>query len=371
MAEEDPEGIATTFPPTLRYRCDIESCVGCCSFFEEIELSRADIQRLEGLGYSSFYQGNEACLLRKPCVFLQGKLCRIHLRHGVSAKPEACRKYPFSLSLLDNGWVLVDIKWACSGVGREDGRALTHGYIKRELSCFMGADKPRVPVGDFVPVTDKGGAVVSWVGVKELYEYASRDILLQDLGLREKVGTLAYLLKGFTESLTGKRRISREDVAGFLTDLRLRAVEAGPGALDAEIRFYGAVDDILSLGATPVAAARRLGLELEMGPPRERPLSREAEEVYSLYLSQCLMETLSKPWSVRASFYWALGVMGLVDFVARCMGSGEIGRAEVRKAVAVVDFMNKGYREFRAHAYPRYPELGLSYLGTLLRGYTG
>ena len=358
--------IVPTFPPTLRYRCDIDACRGCCSFFEEIELREEDVRRLQELGYSSFYLGKDAYVLRRPCVFLRGKLCHIHLTHGVSAKPQACRKYPFSVSLLDNGWAVVDIKWACSGVGREDGDPLTEGYLWRELSDFIRAGKDRVPVGDFVPLTDSGGADVSWMGVRELYEHASRSILLQDQRLGEKIWMLTSFFKGFTESCAGKRRIPRRMVAGFLKDLRPEVVGTGPCAGDAEIRFYGLIDDLLSLGATPGAAARKLGLDLEMGSPAEQLMSREAEDLYSLYLSQCLMETLSRPWSIRASFYWALGVMGFVDFVARCISPEKIGRGAMRKAVAVVDFMNKGYRRFRAHAYPRYPDLGVSYLDILL-----
>jgi hypothetical protein len=43
-----------------------------------------------------------------------------------------------------------------------------------------------------------------------------------------------------------------------------------------------------------------------------------------------------------------------------------VEKAEMRAAIAVVDFLNKGFEEFRNYAYPRYPELGLAYLGLLL-----
>ena len=358
--------LALTFPPTLRYACEIESCRGCCSLFEEIELSPGDVETLEGLGYSSFCREGRRRVLRRPCPFLRGKLCEIHVRHGASAKPGVCRKYPFTVSLLDNGWVLVDVKWACMGVGAEEGEALTSAYIKRELRDFLSARGGKIPVGVAVPLSDEGDKRVSWEGVKKLYDYASEEVLLRDGALRDKIGKIVYLLREFTEACYGGDIASLEEVRVFLKGLRPEAWRMDDAPWDAEITYYGIIDELLSTGITPNSAAKRLGLGMRMSSPAELVFSRNAEELYSLYMSQCLRETLSKPWSLRASFYWTMGVMGLVDFVTKCTTRDEVSGARMREAIAVVDFLNKGSRGFRDHAYPLYPELGLHYLSMML-----
>jgi Fe-S-cluster containining protein len=358
--------LVLTFPPTLRYTCEIEACQGCCSLFEEIELASEDVRTLEKLGYSSFYRDEKKRLLRKPCVFLRGKLCEIHIRHGVSAKPSVCRRYPFSVSFLNNGWSLVDVKWACRGVGAEDGEALTMEYVTRELMDFLTSQGEKIPVGGPIPLSDEGDKRVSWEGIKKLYDFASEEVLLTNTGLKEKIGKLVYLLIEFTEACPSEKITTQEEVQMFLKGLRLKPWEIEEAQWDAEINYYGVIDELFSSGITPGNAARRLGLDLKITSPADPALARGAEELFSLYMSQCLRETLSKPWSLRASFYWAMGVMGLVDFVTRCTAKDEVSEAGMRQAIAVVDFLNKSYRGFRDHAYPLYPDLGLHYLSLVL-----
>lgn len=357
-----------TFSSNLRFVCNIESCDGCCTRFEEIELSPEDVRTLEKLGYSRFYEKKNGFFLKSPCWFLRGKLCEIHIKHGPAFKPVACRRYPFSVSFLENGWTVVDVKWACQGVGVEKGDYLTEEYVEREVVDW--ADKPRkgVPVGKLMPLRDEGKKMISWMEVKELYDYASQRIILSDAGLWEKIGKLVLLFRKFSEACL-KNETSEKGVLNAIKPVKLEAVDLGEEGEDfweAEMNYYTLIDDILSVGITPGTAAKRLNWNLTLATPGEQEYSRKAEYLYSLYLSQCLKETLSKPWSLRASFYWALGVLGFVDFVARCIPQDEIGEDAMRKAIAVVDFLNKGFKEFRNHAYPLYPNLGLSYLHIML-----
>lgn len=358
--------LALTFPQTLKYACKIETCQGCCSLFEEIELTPEDVRALESLGYSSFYRGDDRRLLRKPCIFLRGKLCQIHMEHGVSAKPSVCRRYPFSVSFLDNGWTLVDVKWACRGVCAEDGNALTVEYVSRELTESLTPRGEKMPVGSHIPLSDEGSKKVVWEGVKELYDFAAEKVLLTDTELKEKIGELVYLFREFTEACPSKKIAALEDVQGILKSLRLETWKIEEVPWDAEVNYYGLINELFSIGVTPANAAKRLALDLKISSPAEPALTRDAEELFAIYMSQCLRETLSKPWSLRASFYWAMGVMGLVDFVTKCTAEEEVGEGVMRGAIAVVDFLNKSYREFRDHAYPLYPELGLHYLSLAL-----
>jgi Fe-S-cluster containining protein len=356
--------IVTTFPPTLRYKCDIDACRGCCSLFDEIEVSKEDVRRLKKLGYASFYEGKEKLLLKKPCVFSRGKLCEIHLRHGYAAKPEACKKYPFVVSVLDDDRVVVDVKWACRGVGHEQGDSLTMDYIKRELLTFVDPGR-RISIGSFVPLSDEGETRISWYGVRELYDHASERVLFSELELREKITRLISLMRQFTKACAGSKKVSQGRVSGIL-----RAVKPEKRGIDTSLQeqglsYYGIIDELLSFELNPVLAAKKLGFKKLPSAPKEACFSRDAEGLYSLYLSQCLKETLSKPWSLRASFFWALGVMGYVDFVSRCIAGEEVKKEDMRAAIAIVDFLNKGLEEFRNYAYPRYPELGLAYLGFL------
>lgn len=358
--------LVLTFPSTLRYACEIEACQGCCSLFEDIGLSTDDIRALESLGYSSFYRGEKNPCLCRPCVFLKGKLCEIHINHGISAKPSACRKYPFSISFLDNGWTVVDVKWACRGVGLEGGEELSMEYVTKELYDMLKPGDERIPVGNSIALTDEGNKMVSWEGVKEFYDFAFEEILFKNAMLRKKIGELVYLFRELMDTGTEGKVASKGEIIDILRSVRIKPLETAEASLDSEINYYGIIDELLSIGKPPGRVAKKLGMDLKVTSPGDPVLTRDAEKLYSLYLSQCLKETLSKPWSLRACFYWSMGVMGLVDFITRCTCGEEVGRTDIRRAIAVVDFMNKGYREFRDYAYTRYPDLGFSYLNLIL-----
>lgn len=359
--------LITTFPSGLRYRCDIETCSGCCSLFEEIEIDEGDVKRLEKFGYTSFYEGKGGTLLlKKPCSFSRGKLCEIHLTHGYDAKPEACKKYPFTLSVLDNGWMMVDVKWACPGVGLEKGDLLTTEYIEKELLSFLELSRIQViKIKEMVPLWDGSKSRIPLSGVKVLYDYASKSILFTKSEPKEKITALTSLITRFSQESNG-RRITEGRVSEILQSLTHEALELGSSLADQEVDYYGLIDSLLGFELNPVSAGQKLGLKFKLTAPGDAGFSRDAGRLYSVYLSQCLMETLSKPWSLRASFFWALGVMGIIDFVSRAMATDEVGKDEIRSAIAVVDYLNKGFDDYRNYAYPLYPELGLSYLGVLM-----
>jgi Fe-S-cluster containining protein len=360
--------VVLTFPTALRYKCDIETCKGCCSIFEEIEIGEGDVKSLEKLGYASFYVTQEGrLLLKKPCPFSKGRLCEIHMRHGYAAKPDACKKYPFAVSVLDNGWVVVDVKWSCPGVGADDGEPLTAKYIERKLLSYMDRGRiNRVSLEDYMPLVDGGEIRITRSGVRELYEYVSKNILFSALGVREKIMGLTSLIKQFSQACEGKKTVARERVSEILRSLEWKEDRVEAALQEQGLGYYGLIDDFLSFELNPLVVAKKLGIDYKLTSPTDAGFSKDAGELYSLYLSQCLMETLSKPWSVRASFFWALGVLGYVDFVSRSIAEDEVRKTEIRAAIAVVDFLNKGLEDFRKYAYPRYPELGFSYLDLLL-----
>ena len=94
--------------PTIQnWSC--HNCGGCCKQ-HVIEITEEEKQRIEGQGWETdpatrdvsvvLTEGKTHRLAHQPdggCVFLDDAgLCRIHAKYGESAKPLACRIYPYA-----------------------------------------------------------------------------------------------------------------------------------------------------------------------------------------------------------------------------------------------------------------------------------
>jgi hypothetical protein len=94
----------------------------------------------------------------------------------------------------------------------------------------------------------------------------------------------------------------------------------------------------------------------------DKEFSKKSGELYGIYLSQSLKESLCMPWDLPTSYFWSAGIMCFIDILARGYAEKIAGPKEIRKAIRLVDFLNKSFPDFREKAYPIYPELGRLYV---------
>ncbi|GBE55749.1 hypothetical protein BMS3Bbin15_01933 [archaeon BMS3Bbin15] len=102
-----------------------------------------------------------------------------------------------------------------------------------------------------------------------------------------------------------------------------------------------------------------------------QPLSLKASELMKYYLIQNLRESLTKPWDFISTYFWSLGVAGMIDYIARLDAfktTSMVTDVEVRKAVRIVDFLNKHVYTYRDFAFEIYPNLGMKYLQFFIAG---
>jgi lysine-N-methylase len=137
-------------PPIQSQRYDCHGCTNCCRelVVQLTAFDRDNIDRQNWAGELStkpyIRLGRNHVLNQTPdgcCVFLSddGK-CRIHARHGPTAKPLACQLYPFTLEADAQG-LRVGIRFDCPSVARNDGNPLpTHrSNIAHLASAFTEA----------------------------------------------------------------------------------------------------------------------------------------------------------------------------------------------------------------------------------------
>lgn len=383
--------IATTFSQTLRYKCVIDKCEGCCEWFEDIPVYEDEIGRVEKLGYTDFNEKiDNKLFLKRPCPFLYGKLCKIHLDHGYRAKFSTCKKYPFIVNPLKNGKILVDIKWTCPGVNIEEGDLLDRKYIVNEVLRYVDLKTiPISPQGKDVYFSEERNILIDWNALARLYRFFGDLTCSLPVGVYERLVIFTDSVRFFTGNIEtvikGRRdrKITVRDVNAltrkFLDKLQREGLEKSINVTikstqipASEGEFFEALQELLAYDITPKLAMNRLNItfrrELRFDMTRlfSMHFSKDSVDLYTLYLSQGLMEALSRPWDFLASYFWVLGVMSFVDALSRSFASANnkkiVGYEDFRKAIRVVDYLNKGFKDFRSFAYPLYPELGMRYI---------
>ncbi len=127
-------GIKTLFYPKLKFKCLKECASKCCH--SKIELFDFEIERIKNLGFDNFFEEKEGkYYLKQPCIFLKDNLCILHKEYGFDYKPEMCKRFPFYFYKDDS--IMVDISWACPGVGFEDRESRTAEEELKDLLPFL------------------------------------------------------------------------------------------------------------------------------------------------------------------------------------------------------------------------------------------
>ncbi len=366
----------TTFGDGLRYACTPGDCFICCRVLEDIPVDLEEIRRVEALGYRDFYEVRSGgYFLRQPCAFLDGRRCRLHAEHGFSAKFMSCRRYPFSLSLLDNGTAVVDVKWTCRGVSLRHGERVTLELLERE---FLGDEQHSlvpIPRGERVYLHYRSGQRCTWDALVELHTGIAGMLPGR---LHASALMLVGMLRRLGSSLRGEVGVEQvrrelEALEGASEELMAEAASAAELQIDL-LGIYDIFGELFGHRLSPSYAARRLGIAEEVeftenfSEVYSKAVEPEAERLLSFHLRQSFMETLARPWDVVQSCFWTLGVACFTEYIARVLADSRVKERHARDALAIADYLNKHFSSFRSHAFPKYPELGMHYVHFLASG---
>ncbi|NOZ59623.1 MAG: YkgJ family cysteine cluster protein [Euryarchaeota archaeon] len=376
--------IITTFPRGLRYACTPESCFTCCSLLEDIPVSIEEINRVKALGYRDFYEARSGrYFIKKPCVFLEDKLCSLHREHGKSGKFMSCRKYPFSASVLDNGSVVVDVKWTCPGVGFDTGEEITEALLREEfLDDLLKRKAEEIKRGEVVYLHNPSRQQIPWRALVRLHSGIVETLAGE--GFYDFVLLLTAAVRHLGSSLGGRSFVSSQEAEEALQSFRaryrrergemLREVKAQAQVAVDILTIYDYFDELFQYRINPGFAAKKLEIAEELDFDEDfaalfsKPLSGDAQRLLAAHARQSFMETLARPWDLPSAYFWTLGVACVADYLARLLSGEEVTRDDARKALSIVDFLNKHFRSFRDYYFPKYPELGMQYLQFLLGG---
>jgi hypothetical protein len=257
----------------------------------------------------------------------------------------------------------VDIKWSCPQVGYLGGRKLASSYLDELLKhCKFDSE---VPIEKVVYLSESEKIRVEWRALERLYGFAS-EFLSSPGRVYEKIVMLTSFVRYVASNSTKNMKIGDVSriIREFNFDESIKWEIIGDIPLN-PMAFSELVEGVLYNKENIEIAARRLGYDAPTIDPEslvDKEFSSNRRDIFSIYMGQTLRETLARPWDMSSSFFWTLGVMSLVDVLARGYSAGEVGYEDIRKGIAVVDYLNKSFREFREFAYPLYPELGMRYL---------
>ncbi len=135
------------FSPGQCFSC--MNCGKCCKLWD-VPLSSREKDSISKLAFSSFQIGKGDFFLNDPkrrnvfllkkiggrCIFLgEDELCMIHKEFGESAKPLACRAYPFDVFNWVDGSVSASLRHDCPSVANESGKPMaSHEPFIRKLA---------------------------------------------------------------------------------------------------------------------------------------------------------------------------------------------------------------------------------------------
>lgn len=235
------------------------TCRGCtrCCHDLVVHLTTADVERIDrnvgatvtdanGETPSYLRLGRAWVLAKRPdgaCVFLtdQGK-CRLHADFGPTAKPLACRMFPFTVRLVDKEWQAA-IRFDCPTVARSDGQSLSAyrdelGGLSKSLSSVVTSESDAVELSRGVT-----GTASEVRGVIEAMDRCMRSGR-SDVGFERRLRTVAFVCDMLARAKLEKVRETR---LGELV----------------EMLFSGASDELDASPLEPASArARRLFRQL-------------------------------------------------------------------------------------------------------------
>lgn len=167
--------------PLPEYQCfDCHGCGACCKGIFSIVLSAEECERLAAQGWERepdfagvklFVPHGDRMRLnhRKggDCVFLdEQNRCRIHAKFGMSAKPLACRAYPFKC-LPTGGGVRLDMRYDCPAVATNHGRPLAEQRTEIEALAAEVIHGDPTALGEPLFTED---ATISWSHAAQVTE---------------------------------------------------------------------------------------------------------------------------------------------------------------------------------------------------------
>jgi lysine-N-methylase len=192
---------AGTLAPLPDFQCyDCAGCGDCCRGYFAIGVTPAERARIEAQGW-----GSDPALVGKvlfitqggrdftafdedgACVFLnENGLCRIHAKFGETAKPLACRLYPFRLIPAGDA-VRVDVRFDCPAVAGNHGRPVTaHRAALASLLPQVLAGASPEPPALLARVS------LPWTHLAKIVTAADR-LLTAPLDVTRRVGALVNL----------------------------------------------------------------------------------------------------------------------------------------------------------------------------------
>ena len=204
-------------PPSFQcYECI--GCGDCCRGRFAIRITQQDRERIEAQGWGNdeldlqgkplfLPVGNNAFQLahdkQGACVFLtEDNKCRIHARFGESAKPLACRLYPFRYIPIGTQ-LRIDVRFDCPATAQNIGRPVS-GYRPYLLKLMPQAITPDVAGQAPPPLFGKSqGAWAQYCRITETFE---RLLMHRQLDLPRRMLCALYLIS----ALRNPRILSQE-----------------------------------------------------------------------------------------------------------------------------------------------------------------
>lgn len=240
-------------PKVPGQRWDCHGCTNCCRELV-VHLTARDIERIDRQNWSERLDGppyirlgRETVLNHKKtpgggCVFLSDAgRCRIHEEFGASAKPLACRLYPFSLHP-ETDAIVAGLRFDCPSAVRNDGSPLdTHRKEVRSLALEIATAAPELLArpSRSPPLRLTKGRVMSELERDALDDELVRRLEAPSVPLRRRLSALASL-----HDTLAKARLDRIRDERFVELLHLLSTEP-----DAD-------QDDQSLGETPAQTPR-------------------------------------------------------------------------------------------------------------------
>jgi lysine-N-methylase len=202
---------------------DCHGCTNCCRSYN-VRVSDTELAKLQALGWADDpdLQGQPPSVLDAAvgghrlsqradgtCVFLNpdGR-CRLHLRFGATAKPAACRIFPFTFSPVGTHWQ-VGARFSCPSIVQNRGRPLVEHRedLKTYAHCLESEANGRVKSTPPPPLNR--GVTLAWSDylrmVQTLDQLLAADSVSIETRLRQILAVITLWKSATYEKLRGSR----------------------------------------------------------------------------------------------------------------------------------------------------------------------
>jgi len=227
--------ISVLLPMLQSWSC--HNCGGCCRE-HEITITELERQRIEGQGWvpADGIPADRPLLVRGAggwrlnhrddgaCVFLDdGGLCRIHSKHGESAKPLACRMYPYAIHPAGVG-LTASLRFSCPSVVQNLGTPITGARVEIESLAAEALQSKRAEV---VCPDLRAGLEFDWGRLTRLLAWIERGLEQSGLSMSVRLQRLLLLLELLEQA--SAEAASEESFGHLLPALYATVERAFPG----------------------------------------------------------------------------------------------------------------------------------------------